>query len=833
MTNRTSKNLCQRCGVNPVESTHNRAKYCNECREADKHRHAGRIFSNLPELTAEEIENFTVTVVPCPPCQQCGGKIDNGNPHALYCNACRKADPHYHRGRKSRALPEMIVHVDTEGDGKGNILCASYGREDGSSDTIHTSDPVKIIHWWIDNLTGTYNGYRQIIGAFHFNYDAAVLTRFMDEKIGRLRLIHKARTKPDDQLICNRAIMAGLKHNQKRCPKKFHAFDSKQTAKILTTGGEENVITYDPETSLAIAATPKRRYYVEYRPKGWDYNGYRALDIHDMGMAFIGGLEQVIDTWQPELSPAQRDIIRWGKQARKDGDGKFDGGTPEQIAAYSEAECIAAARCARLLIDTISEAVGVKIRADKLYGSGSLATAAFREHKFPTNSQTVRNDEIDDIAQLTYFGGLIETPVIGIIRRLVFEEDLNSAYPARMVTMPCMRDGHGGWKWINRGFKNPSVYGITENTIGHVLMKTWYVDTLSTPPFMVRDKTGCVYQPLRGNSIWVTMSEYVAAVKQFGLASIQAEKAVFWEQTCNCPSPLAWLAELYDKRLAIKEQMKGHVRGSSEWQRLNCHQEAIKLVINSCYGKLAQRRPVIGPYTNLHYASHITGGTRAMVRERTWKREKGGSIVIYQHTDSVLTVGKKPPAREVGTQLGQWGLEDKQTIDPFILQPGLMTGLTDGKTATRGVGKSDFKICAEYYANNYDLTRHPTEWETLKVPTRRMISRKMAQFRNKPELAGLFVDDEIELQPSRYKRDLESAYPVPGQPEAWFVPPIEYVDDPVTSLSDIEKLQKEVAQYDNEDIEKLDVGVFNIPENTWVTVWENGKRTGTTNGQGK
>lgn len=245
--------------------------------------------------------------------------------------------------------------------------------------------------------------------------------------------------------------------------------------------------------------------------------------------------------------------------------------------------------------------------------------------------------------------------------------------------------------------------------------------------------------------------------------------------------------------------------GSDEWQRLNCYQEAIKLVINSCYGKLAQRRPDIGRYTDLHYASHITGATRAKVRERTWRREKNGSFVIYQHTDSVLSVGRKPPAKDVGENLGEWGLETKPsklTVDVFILQPGLMTGLKNGKTATRGVGKSEFKKCAEWYAANLDLSQHPTNWAEMIVPTHRMISRKQAIFRRKPELAGTFIDDEMELQPSRYKRHLDNAYPVPGQPEAWFVPPIEYVDDPAT-LADVRKIQAALAGIDDEDIETI------------------------------
>lgn len=726
-------------------------------------------------------------------CERCHkNPIESNSNLAKYCNACKSTDPYYNTGRKttiadgrkSRARPEMIVHVDSEGDGNGGIISASYGREDGSSDSIITSDPVKIFHWWMENLCGSYIGadgvaYRQIIGAFHFNYDTAVLAKFMDKKVGTLRLIHKSKTKGDNSVICNLAKC--------KCEKPYHAFSATQTVDVITMGGEGNVITYDPETHIAIAATPKRRLYVEYRPKGWDYAGSKILDIHDMGTAFVGGLEAVIDTWQPELTQSQHEVITWGKKARKD-DGKFEGASNERIAAYSEAECVAAARCARLLIKTISEAAGIKIKAYELFGSGSLAAAAFREHKLTINKHSAKDESTDWIPWLDYFGGMIETPIIGIVRGKAHEEDLNSAYPAAMIHLPCRKNGHGYWKHIKR-FGAPEAYGITEHTLGHVLMDFWNVETPSTPPFMVRDKQGSVYQPLRGRNTWVTMPEYVAAVNQFGLARIQAKQAVIWVQKCDCPPPLAWLHDLFEKRRMIKLQMRQLEKGSPEWWRLNVHQEAIKLVINSCYGKLAQRRPTIGRYTDLHYASHITGATRAKVRERTWRREKNGSIVIYQHTDSVLSVGHKPPTRDIGEKLGEWGLEDKNTEDAFILQPGLMTGLKAGKSATRGVAKSVFKECAESYAAARDLSQHPTEWEDMVVPTRRMISRKAAiSIRRKPEMAGIFEDSEMALGPSWTKRDLENAYPVPGQPEAWFVPPIEYVDNAAT-LEDVEKMQ--------------------------------------------
>ena len=351
---------------------------------------------------------------------------------------------------------------------------------------------------------------------------------------------------------------------------------------------------------------------------------------------------------------------------------------------------------------------------------------------------------------------------------------------------------------------------------------------------MVRDKYSLVYQPLTGENIWVTIPEFLAGINRFNCNvtykqikesdidtsnvivtgndyshhAIKANKIVHWIKDCKCAPPLAFLQDLYNKRLLIKQSMKSLEDGSPEWYELNCRQNAIKLVINSCYGKLAQRRPTLGKYTNLHLASMITGATRAKVRERTWYQEDNNGIVVYQHTDSVLSIGGKP--QHQGTGLGLWGLEDKLTINPVILQPGLMHGLNGGKTASRGVGKTDFYTAVAKWSETTDFTMPPVRWPILTVPTRRMISRRMAISRNKPELAGVFEDSTMEISIGQtMKRQIENAYriAVKTQPGMWTVPPIIRVADPAT-LKDVEDQQLELMQQeltgDFDDIEECE-----------------------------
>ena len=81
-------------------------------------------------------------------CKRCGTRAVTGKSGAAkYCDLCRGLDPHRNNHRRKT---EIIVHVDLESDGNGTILTASYGREDGSSGSLITSDPVAILMWYLD-----------------------------------------------------------------------------------------------------------------------------------------------------------------------------------------------------------------------------------------------------------------------------------------------------------------------------------------------------------------------------------------------------------------------------------------------------------------------------------------------------------------------------------------------------------------------------------------------------------------------------------------------------------------------------------------------------------
>jgi len=693
----------------------------------------------------------------------------------------------------------MFVSIDTEGkefDGIMRCISVSYGREDGVSDSI-TAYPgewltgQEVLMWLIEEVTGRFTDadgkdWKPAHVSFHFGYDIATLAKDFNED---LSIIYKATARKRD-LLCNTHHTA----NDKICLK-LHRYNEKSQQLNITEGGEGDLLTFDTHSSLGIATSPKRRMYVEYRPMGDRMEGNRRLDIHDTGTAFTGGLEVALSEWQPTLSDAELAAIAWGKQARKDG---FAGATNEQIEKYSEAECVGHARMCRKLIDSIADAGHIPMEPSQLFGSGSIASAALDYYGVATRKQSivcdapVRDLTIDQLPTMTYFGGLIETPVLGQLSMAVDEADINSAYPSHMLSLPCMREGHG--RWVSK--PGAKLREVPSGSLGYVLA-SWVVETESTPPFLVRTKEGLVRQPLIGAKIWVSLPEYEAAIEQFG-NKVTAHHVAFYTQECECANPLLFLSELYDKRAAIKKEMKplekadGSHTTDSAWLLLYCFQLAIKLVINSIYGKFAQRRPQLGRFTNMHYASHITGCTRAQVRKESWLREKQGGTIVYTHTDSVLSIRGNPS--DGGNALGAWGLE-KQSLGFTVIQPGLAVAIERGKIASRGCGAKEFRDGVERWLPIVDLTKHPHTWPALEIKRTFMLGRRLAIHEGVPHLAGNFVRRDFKPGFTSEKRNLDAAIPLPGNPYAWQIPPCRVVyDDEIARYEDIKSFETELSR---------------------------------------
>src|ERR1700722_9238494 len=194
------------------------------------------------------------------------------------CTMCGKHDRHRNG---SRVKPQIIVSVDLEGEQDAedimHIVSASYGREDGSSASLsgtrsQLSDPMsrsfltgqEVLEWLIEELSGNYidcdgKEWKQALVSFHFNWDQSVISKDFS---GGLQLVHSARAR-NRNLLCN----TEHDHTIADC-RKIPRTDQDMCQQVITDGGESGLLAFDPISSIALACTPKRRLYAEYRPNG-------------------------------------------------------------------------------------------------------------------------------------------------------------------------------------------------------------------------------------------------------------------------------------------------------------------------------------------------------------------------------------------------------------------------------------------------------------------------------------------------------------------------------------------------------------------------------------
>ena len=793
-------------------------------------------------------------------CATCETEFIPRSNAAKICDLCRSHDKHRH-GKRAAAIPTMFLSWDNEGrqDGEGddavmNGLTLSWGMENGESGTYvwnwdqeapyEEYGAVGAIRY-MSQLGGSHYEIKQPWGehpigtkvrlqsvSFHFNYDSAILLKGFDlEQMEVVRKVQRkiqsvvCRADHDDNADCpllkdSEALTEAVQQEADRVRASMgkddsapedevdtiegviHAYDPDDINAVIIEGGESDLVAWDRRSGLAITSTPRRRFYVENRPCGDFYGGWHGrVDVHDTGSAFVGGLEKAISDWNPPISDAQRAAIKWGKAARHT---HFQGATMDMIAAYSEAECVAHAMMCRQLQDTIKAVGNIPMAPRHLFGSGSVAKAALDHWHAPKrglNAESKQKSILDheEIAQLTYFGGLIHTPLVGHIpltdtsgaELAVLGQDINSAYPDKFVDVPCMRRrfDKDTKDWVDCGeWKTTTRMPHAKYVVGHVLA-SWDISTpgpdgrptspTSTPPFVVRGQNMGVYHPMMGYRVWVSLAEFRAAKKRFG-KKIEAHTFLYFREDCTCdnPRPLQRVSKLYDERLALKDEAdtiaeecrKANSELTQEFWEKFSRQNTIKLIINSIYGKFGQMRPSPGAYTNLHIASYITGATRAQMRQKIWDIEARSGTIAYVHTDAGYALTRIPEGETLGDQRATLGMEDEgrelgkfgaeaPNRDMLLWQPGLTYAKEKykkgewhrgGKVAARGIGTSVWERAAEDFLTEaelgtVDFTQHPKDWPAMHATDKVMIGLRKARAMHKPHRAGTFQRVEKRL----------------------------------------------------------------------------------------
>jgi len=430
-----------------------------------------------------------------------------------------------------------------------------------------------------------------------------------------------------------------------------------------------------------------------------------TIRIDDAFGFYSSPFVKVVESLVPNgyATPDDLETIVVNKARRQD----FADADFEEIKHYCELELTYLSKALTVLRDGFDK---MDIRIRNWTGAGSAAgalilkqglrrdhfstVAAQRQHPYGLVLEDIRRKDPtkqQDAAHHAFFGGHIELLKQGYAPTLeLFGYDIRSAYPSAMLDLPSMRGGKWTFPLADRKAAPTKINYASANILSmyKVMWKfpiAWELDGRKRPvpfyPLPYRTKTGAIIFPASGFA-WLMRDDVLAAqrwIEAHGLKRADYEfttvDAIEFEPADDV-RPFEFVRELYDMRRELKAEEKR--TGVYDIAEL-----AIKLSINSIYGKFAQR---VGgsdfyppPSANPYYASAITAACRRRVIEAGVIEAE--AIVMFA-TDGIVSTRELCGIGEVSNELGAW--EFKKIKGGMFLQSGYYTYLDDdGKTVTK------------------------------------------------------------------------------------------------------------------------------------------------------
>ena len=303
--------------------------------------------------------------------------------------------------------------------------------------------------------------------------------------------------------------------------------------------------------------------------------------------------------------------------------------------------------------------IGVHLPASKWFGPGQAAQAWLRKEKVPTREDHtgVVPQWFLEAARMSYVGGWFEDFCHGIIPGTSWENDVNSAYPSIIATLPCLL--HGRYSHGN-GLPPDNVAGKGWTLVYAKIWSPGMPKRSGLPhigAMLHRDPHGRIFRP-HATEGWFWWHELQAACRAGLVKRLdnrgrqQLERWVHYDP-CDCPPPMRGVRGLYERRLQVgKESPLG---------------KAAKTVYNSAYGKFAQSvgEPIFG---NPVYASLITAGCRTLILDAIATHPDGMRAVTMVATDAVYFMSRHPTL-PISSKLGEWGEVRRENLTLF--KPGV------------------------------------------------------------------------------------------------------------------------------------------------------------------
>jgi len=326
-----------------------------------------------------------------------------------------------------------------------------------------------------------------------------------------------------------------------------------------------------------------------------------------------------------------------------------------QIRAYCFEDC----RLTKLLcnnwIDTFEKVFG--FYTHNWISAGYLAEKVLIKNDIPIPLFNELPYSLQELARNSFYGGRFELIKRGYIGEC-YLYDLNSAYPYALTKLPDITNG--------RWFESKKIHRKAK--LGFFFIEANISDKVKIAPFPFVKKNRTICYPSGKFRTYVTLDELQMVSDDTEIKYKILESWQFIPKKNTTYPFRKFIKFQYDKRLELKENN-------------NPLEKAIKIVLNSIYGKMAQRtNNVIGNLFNPVIASYITGFTRRQLYDFT-KQNKLDEYVVAYATDSVAC--QKKIKNLDSKKLGKMKL-DKSATDVIFLSNGFY--LFNGVWKNRGIG---------------------------------------------------------------------------------------------------------------------------------------------------
>lgn len=385
----------------------------------------------------------------------------------------------------------------------------------------------------------------------------------------------------------------------------------------------------------------------------------KSISIYDVGGFFQTSFVNALDKWDA----APKEVIERIRNMKQQRD-TFDKESIDQIRQYCLDECEHLVTLMQKLETALHD---TNLTPRHWQGAGSIAarlmqTQRVRKHHQP---DTTWGTDVHSAILHSYFGGRVELFLQGY-HRGVTAYDVNSAYPCAAMLLPSL---HGEFKETD----TIPAFGIC-----HV---QWDLprDTIVAPfPFR---KKGAIYWPLKGEGFY-----HAIEVRQALLhypEHIRLLRAYEYTPLSNGGDlPFSFIAGAYEERAKFKREG-------------NPAEKALKLGLNSLYGKLAQGIGYRGQppkHRSYLWAGFITAHCRSRMFTLAMQQPED---VIMIATDGVFL--RHDPLLLVSDKLGELSKSEYQTL--FTAQPGVYSTLDGTVNKTRGftVKEVDFDTLSKGY----------------------------------------------------------------------------------------------------------------------------------------